>query len=103
MILGSDTVTRLRGRSRDNFGNLQGSDSELDIGGCSVQPLGGAEQTDRGESVQSNLAVYMPDGSDVVATDRVRWQGSVYAVNGPPAVWAGSHVEAFLMLKEGNA
>lgn len=103
MILGGDTVTRLRGRLRDNFGNLQGSDEELDIPGCSFQPLGGTEQTDRGEAVQSNAALYLPDGSDLTATDRVRYGSSVYAVNGPPSVWPGSHVQALLVLKEGNA
>jgi hypothetical protein len=107
VILGSDTVTRLRGRSRDNFGNLQGSDSELDVTGCSVQPVSASESTDRGELTIANLTLYAPPGTDITATDRVRWQGDVYAVNGPPAVWrdetgAEDHVQAQLLLKEGQ-
>lgn len=106
-ILGSDTVTVLRGRSRDNWGNLTGADAETTVSGCSVQPLGGTEMTDRGEMVVTNLTLFAPPGTDITATDRVRWLGSVYAVNGPPEAWhdrAGrqSHVQVQLKLTEGQ-
>lgn len=111
MILGSDTVTRLRRSDdlppRDNFGNLQGSDDELDIDGCSVQPTASSESTDTGELVITNLTVYLPAGTDLLATDRVRWLGDVYAVDGQPAFWHDDlgdddHVQAQLLLKEGQ-
>lgn len=106
-VLGSDVVTRLRGRARDNFGNLTGTDAETDITGCSVQPLGGTEMTDRGEMTVSNVTLFSPPGTDIIATDRVRWAGSVYAVDGPPEAWrdrAGrpSHVQVQLKLTEGQ-
>lgn len=106
-ILGSDTVTVLRGSSRDNWGNLTGTDTETTVSGCSVQPLGGVEQTDRGEMVVTNLTLFCPPGTDITATDRVRWLGSVYAVNGPPEPWhdrAGrqSHTQVQLKLTEGQ-
>lgn len=107
MILGSDTVTVLRGRTRDNFGNLQGSDTGTDVTGCSVQPASASESTDRGELLVTNVTVYLPAGTDILATDRVSWLGTVYAVNGKPAVWRDElgnedHVQAQLLLKEGN-
>lgn len=106
VILGSDMVTRLRGRARDNFGNLTGSDEETVIAGCSFQPLGGVESTDRGESVTESATLFAPPGTDLAATDRVRFGAAVYVVNGPPKVWTVpgmEHTEAELKLTEGQA
>jgi hypothetical protein len=107
VILGSDTVTILRGRTRDNFGNLQGGDTGTDVTGCSVQPASSSELTDRGELTVANLTLYLPAGTDILATDRVRWNGQVYAVNGPPNRWndetgTEDHVQAQLLLREGQ-
>lgn len=107
MILGADAVTILRGRTRDGFGNLQGSDTGTEVAGCSVQPTSATESTDRGELTITNLTVYLPPGTDILATDRVRWLGDVYAVNGPPARWndetgAEDHVQVQLLLKKGQ-
>jgi hypothetical protein len=107
MILGGDTVTILRGRSRDNFGDIQGSDAGTDVTGCSVQPTSAAEQTGTGELLVTNLTVYLPAGTDILATDRVQWLGTVYAVDGTPAVWRDElgnidHVQAQLLLREGQ-
>lgn len=107
MILGSDTVTVLRGRTRDNFGNLQGADTAVTVTGCSVQPASASESTDRGELLVTNLTAYLPAGTDILATDRVGWLGSVYAVNGKPAVWHDElgnpdHVQVQLLLREGQ-
>lgn len=106
-MIGSETVTRLRGRSRDAWGDLAGEDAETDIAGCSVQPLGGTEDTGAGDLVVTNLTLVCPPGTDITATDRVRWGGSVYAVDGPPEPWADrlgrpSHVQAQLILREGQ-
>lgn len=107
MILGSDTVTVLRGRSRDDFGNLQGEDTGTDVTGCSVQPASASESTDRGELLITNATAYLPAGTDILATDRVQWLGTVYEVDGPPARWRDEtgnedHVQAQLLLKEGQ-
>lgn len=107
MILGSDTVTRLRGLSRDNWGDPSGTAAELDITGCSVQPVSASESTDRGELLVTNLTAYLPAGTDILATDRVQWLGSTYAVNGKPAVWRDElgnvdHVQVQLLLREGQ-
>lgn len=107
MILGSDTVTILRGETRNTSGDLVGSDTETEVPGCSVQPTSATESTDRGELLVTNATLFAPAGSDVVATDRVRWLGDVYAVNGPPARWRDEngvedHVQVQLLLKEGQ-
>lgn len=106
-ILGSDTVTRLRGRTRDRFGNWQGTDTETDIPGCSVQPASAIESTDRGEMLVTSVTAYLPPGTDITATDRIRWLGSTYEVNGTPAAHATragvpSHVVAELKLVQGQ-
>ena len=105
--LGSDTVTVLRGRARNTSGDLAGSDTETDVDGCAVQPVSASESTDRGELQVTNAAVYLPPGTDILATDRVWWLGDVYAVNGTPARWrdeAGNedHVQVQLLLRKGQ-
>lgn len=107
MILGSDTVTVLRGQDRDNWGNLQGSDTETDVTGCSVQPVSATESTDRGQLLVTSLTLYAPAGTDITAEDRVRWLGDVYEVSGKPARWNDElgnpdHVQAQLLLREGQ-
>lgn len=106
-VLGADTVTRLRGKSRDNFGNITGTDTEMDIPGCSVQPTGAVEDTDRGDLLVTSLTLYAPAGTDLAAADRVRWLGTVYEVNGTPSAWrnragAADHVIAELKLVQGQ-
>lgn len=106
-LLGSDTVTRLRGQSRDRFGDVTGSDSELDIPGCAVQPTSAIESTDHGDLLVTNVTLYAPPGTDLAAADRIRWQGDVYEVDGTPAAWhtrrgIASHVQAQLKLVQGQ-
>lgn len=98
-------MVRLRGRSRDSFGNLAGADEETPVTGCSVQPLGGTEATDRGELVIANATLIAPLQPDIAVTDRVRIGSDVYAVNGPPKVWTVpgmEHQEIELKLTEGQ-
>jgi hypothetical protein len=107
VILGSDTVTILRGRTRNTSGDLTGSDTGTTVTGCSVQPVSATESTDRGELLVTNATAYLPAGTDILATDRVQWLGDVYAVNGPPAVWRDElgnvdHVQAQLLLRKGQ-
>lgn len=105
MILGGDTVTILRGRTRDNWGSLSGADAATVVMGCSFQPLGGLEQTARGEMVVANASLFAPGGTDIIVTDRVQFGGLTYVVNGPPKNWTvlgSEHVEAELKLVEGQ-
>lgn len=107
MILGADTVVILRGASRDDWGNRTGSDTETPVTGCSVQPGAGTESTDQGDLLITNLTVFCPPGTDVTAADRMRWQGTVYEVDGSPDAWhdqggGGSHVQVQLKLVQGS-
>lgn len=107
MILGADTVTRLRGQARDRFGDLSGTDTEVDITGCSVQPTAATEDTSRGELLVTRMTLYAPGGTDITATDRLRWLGDVYEVDGAPAAWNdhggnASHLQASLKLVQGQ-
>jgi hypothetical protein len=108
VILGSDTVTVLRGRTRDRFGDLQGSDAGTDVGGCSVQPTSATESDGDGELLVTSITLYAPAGTGILPTDRVQWAGDVYAVDGQPAAWrdqtgAESHVQVQLKLVTGQA
>jgi hypothetical protein len=107
IILGSDTVTILRGAGRDAWGDRSGSGTGTDVAGCLVQPGASTESTDQGDLLVTSLTVFLPGGTDITATDRISWQGAVYEVNGSPNAWhdqgaAESHVEAQLKLVEGS-
>lgn len=107
MILGDDTITVVRGPLRDNWGDRTGTQASHDIAGCSVQPGSAVEQTSQGEMLVTNLTVFLPGGSDILATDWVRWAGQLWQVNGDPARWrdetgAEDHVQAQLLLYKGS-
>jgi hypothetical protein len=105
--LGGHTITRIRPPERDKNGDpVPGSGSEVDIGGCSVQPRQSTEATDLRNTVTTGLVAFVPAGADIAATDRIRWNGTVYAVDGEPAAWddlngAPDHVEVALRRVEG--
>lgn len=111
-VIGSHTVTVIRPPQRDKRGDpVPGTGTETDLDGCSVQPRGGAaptssEATDLRDTVTTGLVVYVPPGADIKATDQVRWKGTVYQVDGDPAVWEDldavpDHSEVFLKRVEG--
>lgn len=107
MNLGSDTVTVLRGQSRDRLGDVTGSDTSTDVAGCMVQPTAATESTDNGEMLVTNVTLFAPAGTDVLATDRVRWLDSVYEVDGQPSRPRDqsaneSHVQVQLKLVQGQ-
>jgi hypothetical protein len=43
------------------------------------------------------LTAYAPEGSDVKAGDRIKYDGNVYTITGDPRIWIGanrcSHVQ----------
>jgi len=92
MRLGTQTVTRL-GRSGestadDDFGNpVPGAPgADLVISGCSVQPGNGSELVDNRDAVTTLFTVWAPP-SDVLETDAIRYDGTVYAVDGQIERW----------------
>lgn len=79
---------------------------ELVIGSCTVQPVEAPEIVEGAarNSVGRRWFVAGPADADVVATDRIRWAGKVYDVDGEPLRYGTGvmdHAEFHLTLVEG--
>lgn len=103
MNLGHHVVTVRRATTTDDdYGNPirdWGTATSTEVGGCSVQPIVGAEQTVGRETVVSRWQLFAPDGTDITATDRVEFDGATYEVDGEVQRWdfAGlAHLTALL-------
>lgn len=103
MRLGPHTVVILRATvTEDAHGNPirnWGSATETTVTGCSVQPIVGDEATVGRDTIVSRWTLYAPDGVDLVASDRVRYDGAVYDVDGEVQRWGFpplSHLVALL-------
>lgn len=103
MSLGSHTVTVRRATTtEDAYGNPVrnwATASSVTVPGCSVQPVTGDEVTVGRDTVVPRWRLFAPDGTDVLASDRVDWQGGSYDVDGEPQRWDFpplSYVEALL-------
>ena len=100
--LGGETVTIVRPAGTDDWGDpIPGSGAETDVAGCMVQPRTSTELNDSRDTVVIGLTVWMPPGTDVLATDRMRVGGREFAVNGEPFRWrdfsgAEDHVQVEL-------
>lgn len=101
MELGHDTVEIIRPAKKNAFGDPTGPPAApRRVTGCSVQPASSSEQTDQRDTVTTSWRVFLPGGTDLAATDRVRWNGAEYEVIGEPDRWAPDgqdhHVQAQL-------
>lgn len=82
---GSDTITRRRaalvddarygGKRRDWSGA-----ATFDVGGVSVQAIGGDEATTDREYAATHMRVFAPASTDIATTDRIEWRGDEYDV-----------------------
>lgn len=80
--------------------------SELKIKGCSVQPATTSlSQDGRVLGIAEGWTAYIPEGSDVLAGDRIKFDGDTYEINGEPKKWTGaftrSHIQLNLVRWEG--
>ena len=65
--------------------------SELVITGCHVQPaVTGLSQDGRVLGVTEGLTCYMPPNADVLAGDRIAYQGETYIIMGSPKRWSSA-------------
>lgn len=91
MLLGTQTVTRLRATSGSDEYHNDGEDwsepNELELTGCSVQPGGGGQYDDSRSAITTLFTVWTPLGSDVLDTDRIRYAGTDYAIDGSVDRW----------------
>lgn len=90
----AETVTRLRAPLVNDQGTRVrdwSDESKLDqlpIAGCSVSPFSAIENTAGGDTETTTYEVHAPTNADVVDTDRIRWNGADYEVDGMPALWS---------------
>jgi hypothetical protein len=95
MRLGGDLVTRLRapvaagpdGLSIPNWKAAEATWSKVDYPNSSFQPLGSTEDVVAQQRAESTHKWFAPAGADVVATDRLRFGGLDYQVDGDPERW----------------
>lgn len=89
----TQTITRIRPGEKSSRGSIiydWDNADELDIAECSVQPSGTSlTQDGRVQGISDGLTVYAPEGADVQAGDRIRYNGNVYVIQGDPLVWPG--------------
>ena len=87
----SDTVTRLRATIITQRGSQipdWSNPSSLVITGCSMQPSGTSLTMDgRVQGTSEGYTCYLPPGADVVAGDRIQYNGETYTIMGEPKVW----------------
>lgn len=106
MRLGNDTITVIRANTivDPRYGSRRRDwtdTTETTVVGVSVQPFRTTESTVDREYAATHLRVFapaVPGITDAQATDRVRWGGVDYEIDGEPARWFGdggsaSHVE----------
>ncbi|MFB7798937.1 hypothetical protein [Isoptericola sp. NPDC056134] len=87
----STTLTRVRPVMIDDHGtqvpDWTAPGAELSIPGWSVQPGASPEVLQNRQNVTVRWTAYGPAGADVLATDAIRYDGTLYAVDGEPARW----------------
>lgn len=87
----SDTVTRLRAatdtdRRNDTVYDWSDTD-EADIEGCAVAPRTSAEDNTGRTAVIVGLTLYAPFDADILAVDRIVYDGMTYEVDGAVGRW----------------
>lgn len=87
----TDTVTRLRGNATtDEYGNDAidwSAPAEVDVAPSLVQPAATSELDGDREAITTRWTWRMPAGADVIGTDRARWRGEVYQIDGDVQPW----------------
>lgn len=85
------TIVRPSQATRDEYGNdVAGAPVEILVVGCAVAPSGAGEDVQARDQVSSALTVWMPAGTQVNATDKVRVAGVLYDVDGTSRSWTSA-------------
>lgn len=86
-----ETITVVRPGSvvgTDGYGNdVRGADVETDVAGCVVAPRASTENVEARDQIVEGLTVWLPAGTDVRATDKIRRGGVLYEIDGAPGAW----------------
>lgn len=72
------------------------------VEGCSVQPTSTSGELAGRTNTTTRATCYLPYGADVMAGDRIIWEGTPYAIDGEPLPWkspfgGASHLVANLV------
>jgi hypothetical protein len=89
--LATQTITVLRAGTVTDHGTTVPdwtAATTHDVAGCSVQPATGREERTNRDAITSVWRVYGPSGADVRDSDRVRWGGVDYDIDGPVQRWS---------------
>lgn len=106
----SETITRLRAPqvTGPDGATIPGdweAATETDYA-VEFQPLGSNENVVGQQRTESTHRAFMPADADVVPTDRLRFRGVVYQVDGQPAAWRSGgrahHVEVYCFRIQGG-
>lgn len=89
----NDEIVRLRPGTKVERGSTifdWSNPSRLLIDGCSVQPTATTlSQDGRVLGTSESMTAYLPEDSDVIAGDRIEYDGTVYTIIGKPKIWKG--------------
>ncbi|MEV0608125.1 hypothetical protein AB0I61_17340 [Polymorphospora rubra] len=93
-----DTITVIRAGTRtDRLGDEVpdwDAATEHDVDRCKVNPATGAETSgplDERAALSRRWILAAPPTADLLASDRVRWMGDVYEVDGEVLPWRSPH------------
>jgi hypothetical protein len=91
-------VVRTTTAEYDDYGDLipgTGVETRTPVEGCAVAPLKDGEDQDvDGVRIVDGWSVYLPFGTDLVASDLVEVRGVDYHVDGVPGVWVNPYSPA---------
>lgn len=80
------TILRAGPSTYDDYGNsVPGPDTETVVDGCGFGPGSTNEQYQGQDVLTIDANLYMPPGTDVVYTDRIRFRDVEYTIYGQPA------------------
>jgi hypothetical protein len=83
------SVTVVRSAGHDRMGDPIGVDTEHELVDAVVAPRTSSDTAERARNgVVVGLVVYAPPGSDVLRSDRIRYDGELYDIDGDVGVWA---------------
>lgn len=106
----NDTVTIVRANTSKTVRGSTvpdwSSTTETSVSGCSVQPASSTISEDgRVLGLADGMTAYLPNGTDVLVSDRVVFDGNTYTIDGEPRVWrspTGMRSHILLNLKRWN-
>lgn len=85
------TIVRPGPPTQDAYGNdVPGPPTEIEVAGAAVAPRTSSEDLNARDQVIVGLTVYLPPGTIVQPTDRMRVRGELYEVEGEPGTYLRS-------------